>query len=72
MANFKKIKTTDLVVGSIFTESIYFDDGENLFLPSGKELKEQDIDVLVKWNISFVLTSPNCIAIPGENFEGYV
>ena len=72
MANFKKIKTTDLVVGSIFTESIYFDDGENLFLPLGKELKEQDIDVLVKWNISFVLTSPNCISIPGENFEGYV
>ena len=54
MANFKKIKTTDLVVGSIFTESIYFDDGENLFLPLGKELKEQDIDVLVKWNIPFV------------------
>ena len=36
MANFKKIKTTDLVVGSIFTESIYFDDGENLFLHLGK------------------------------------
>lgn len=72
MTNFKRIKTTDLVVGSIFTESLYFDDGENLFLPLGKELKEQDIDVLVKWNISFVLTPLNCIVIPGENFEGYV
>ena len=45
---------------------------ENAIIKYQKELKEQDIDVLVKWNIPFVLTSPNCIAIPGENFEGYV
>ncbi|TVQ24838.1 MAG: HD-GYP domain-containing protein [Spirochaetaceae bacterium] len=51
----KKIKVSDLRPGLRFDRPVYVDD-ENLLVPENVEIKQKDIDRLVKWRVATVST----------------
>lgn len=50
------INTSDLRVGSSFSEPLFFDDGQYMFLARFMPLSQQLLDSLHEWKIPFVLT----------------
>lgn len=51
----KSIKVSDLRPGLRFDKPVYVD-GENLLVPENVEIKQRDIDRLIKWNVQAVRT----------------
>jgi len=51
----KSIKVSDLRPGLRFDKPVYVDE-ENLLVPENVEIKQRDIDRLIKWNVSVVRT----------------
>jgi HD-GYP domain-containing protein (c-di-GMP phosphodiesterase class II) len=51
----KSIKVSDLRPGLRFDKPVYVD-GENLLVPENVEIKQRDIDRLVKWQVTVVTT----------------
>jgi len=49
------LDTSDLRVGQIFSEPVY-SEGNNLLVPAHVPLRQKDIDILTKWNITSVRT----------------
>lgn len=57
MENFRQIKSDTLKEGMIFSAPLFFDDGENMFLPKGRILSAYHLNVIARWKIPYVLTS---------------
>jgi HD-GYP domain-containing protein (c-di-GMP phosphodiesterase class II) len=72
----KTIKTSDLRDGMRFDRPVYMD-GENVFVPPGIQIRQKDIDRLVRWEIDSVRTdgtivvdSPRSVE-PALDFTGF-
>lgn len=52
----QKIKREALKEGMRFSAPVFFDDGVNMFLAEKKPLDKSHLNVLVRWNILFVMT----------------
>ena len=64
-ADFRKINCSDVKLGMRFSAPVFFEDGKNMFLASGKEAKPYHIFAIQRWKIPFLLT---CGAVmPSEN-----
>jgi HD-GYP domain-containing protein (c-di-GMP phosphodiesterase class II) len=56
----KKIKTSDLKEGMMFSKPVYIS-GDNLLVPPLVNLKQKDIERLIKWNIAEVETEGDSV-----------
>ncbi len=65
----KRIKTSDLKIGSRYSAPLFFDDGKSMLLPLASPITEYELGVLEDWSIPFVLTEGNEIK-EGENLSG--
>lgn len=61
---FKKIPCSAIKEGVRFSDAVFFDDGESMFLAPGKPAKAYHVDCLVRWKIPFLLC---CGRMLGEN-----
>ena len=65
---FKKVPCSAITVGVRFSDAVFFDDGESMFLAPGKPAKEYHVECLTRWKIPFLLS---CGRVLGEN-EPYI
>lgn len=61
MESMQQIKLDTIKEGMKFSEPLFFDDGENMFLPKGQALSAYHLDVLTRWKIPFLLTEGHLI-----------
>ena len=61
---FKKVPCSDIKEGVRFSDAVYFDDGESMFLAQGKPAKAYHVECLVRWKVPFLLC---CGRMLGEN-----
>ncbi len=63
-----KFLISDLQEGMRFSAPVFFDDGENMFLPEDLCIKKKHLEVLVNWKIPFVLSygKPSFLDFEGE------
>ena len=55
-AELRKINCSDVKLGVRFSAPVFFEDGKNMFLASGKEAKPYHIFAINRWKIPFLLT----------------
>ncbi len=60
-----KIACNRIKEGLSFTDDLYFDDGENLFLSKNKAVKPYHVYCLKRWAVPFLLSNGHEI-LPGE------
>ena len=60
-AEFRKINCNDVKLGVRFSAPVFFEDGKNMFLASGKEAKPYHIFAINRWKIPFLLTCGNIL-----------
>ena len=65
---FKKIPCSAIAVGVRFSDAVFFDDGESMFLAPGKPAKEYHVACLSRWKIPFLLS---CGRLLGDD-EPYI
>ncbi len=53
---FNEIPIANLKVGMKFSESLYFDEGNNIFVPANTPISEKDMEVLQQWKIKNVFS----------------
>ena len=51
---FKKVPCSAITVGVRFSDAVFFDDGESMFLAPGKPAKEYHVECLTRWKIPFL------------------
>ena len=51
MNELKKIFPHELQVDTMYSSPLFFDDGENMFLPPRKPLKLRHLKILEKWKL---------------------
>lgn len=52
----QKIFGKTLSLGMRFSEPLFFDDGNNMFLAAKKPVKQYHLNAIKRWNIEFVVT----------------
>lgn len=52
----KKIDCSRIKVGVVFSEPVYFDDGQNMFLAKNCPAKPYHLAALKRWKVPFLLT----------------
>ncbi len=52
----QKIDCSRIKVGVVFSEPVYFDDGQNMFLAKNRPAKAYHVAALKRWKIPFLLT----------------
>ena len=57
LENSRRIEASDLVLGTRFSEPLFFDDGINMFLATNHPLRQHHLDSLYRWNIPHVVTA---------------
>ncbi|MGF7109017.1 HD-GYP domain-containing protein [Treponema pedis] len=57
----KKIKVSELKIGSRYSAPILFDDGQNMLLAENSPVTEYEINVLKRWKIPYVITAGEII-----------
>lgn len=67
--NSRRIEASELVLGTRFSEPLYFDDGINMFLATNHPLRQHHLDTLYQWNIPHVVTSGYELLFPFEGFH---
>ena len=58
---YERIPCESISEGIIFSEPVYFDDGENMFLAPCRTAKAYHVAVLKRWNIPYLLTAGRII-----------
>lgn len=58
----EKINSEMIELGMKFSEPVYFDDGQNMFLPEKKPVRKFHLDTLKRWNIPYVVTDGRLMA----------
>ena len=61
MNELKKIFPHELQVDTMYSSPLFFDDGENMFLPPRKPLTLRHLKILEKWKLPYVVTTGNLI-----------
>lgn len=61
MNSMQQIQIETLKEGMMFSAPLFFDDGENMFLPKGHALSAYHISVLSRWKIPYVLTNGHIV-----------
>ncbi len=56
MSLLNKINCNRIKEGVAFTDDVYFDDGENLFLVKNKAAKPYHVACLTRWNVPYLLS----------------
>ena len=51
-----QIPASAITVGARFSDDVYFNDGENMFIAAGKEVKPYHEEALARWKVSALLT----------------
>ena len=72
-ADFRKIDCNEVKLGMRFSAPVFFEDGKNMFLASGKEAKPYHIFAIQRWKIPFLLTSGTVMpseSVPNISSEG--
>lgn len=64
----QKIDCSRIKVGVVFSEPVYFDDGQNMFLAKNRPAKPYHVAALKRWKIPFLLTVGH--EINGTNQSG--
>ncbi len=59
---FERVPSDAIVEGVIFSEPVYFDDGENMFLAPCRTAKPYHVAVIKRWNIPYLLTTGKIIS----------
>ena len=54
--NYSRVEVGDIKLGIRFSAPVFFEDGENMFLAEGKNLKQYHIQALSRWNIPYLLS----------------
>ena len=62
MDEFSRVSVDIIKVGVRFSEPVFFEDGENMFLPKNKPAKQRHIDVIHTWKVPYLLTQGEVIA----------
>lgn len=58
----KKLPCSDIVVGVRFSEPVFFDDGDSMFLAPGKPAKEYHVESIARWKIPYLLCAGRALA----------
>lgn len=66
---FKSIKSQELHEGMRFSAPLFFDDGENMFLPENTPILAVHLQILEYWHIPYVLT---CGSELGESEDALI
>lgn len=53
----QKLDCSRIKVGVVFSEPVYFDDGQNMFLAKNSPAKAYHVAALKRWKIPFLLTA---------------
>lgn len=61
MSMMTKLNCDQIKEGVRFSDSVYFDDGVNMFLAKGHSAKKYHVAALKRWNIPFLVTSGHII-----------
>lgn len=72
LENSRRIEASDLVLGTRFSEPLFFDDGINMFLATNHPLRQHHLDSLYRWNIPHVVTAGYELLFPLEDFQSDV
>lgn len=67
MNELKKIYTHELQVDAMYSSPLFFDDGENMFLPPKKPVTIRHLKLLEKWNLAYVVTTGSLIQTKESN-----
>ncbi len=59
----QKIPCDSISLGAMFSEPVYFDDGENMFLAPYKTAKEYHLAVIKRWSVPFLLTAGHKMSV---------
>ncbi len=51
-----KVECKDIAEGDFFSEAVFFDDGENMFLAPKRPVKRYHLMAIRRWNIPYLLT----------------
>lgn len=57
METLQQIRIDSVKEGMKFSAPVFFDDGENMFLPKGHAVSAYHLNVLVRWKIPYLLSS---------------
>ena len=61
MENLHQINVDSVKEGMCFSSPLFFDDGENMFLPKGHAVSLYHLNVLKRWKVPFLLTSGHVV-----------
>ncbi len=63
----KKIDVSIVKLGTCFSQPLFFEDGQNMFLADNKRATRYHLDVLRDWKVPFLLTDGEEIPEPVEH-----
>lgn len=69
MAFLNKITCNRIKVGVCFSEDVFFDDGENLFLGKMKPARTYHVTALERWAVPFLLCAGHEVDLTKEKVE---
>ena len=64
------IHSSMIQLGVRFRETVYFEDGKNMFLGAGKSAKAFHVSALKRWDIPFLVTAGTLLDEIAEEDDG--
>ena len=61
------IPASAITIGARFTENVYFDDGEHLFLPAGIDAKLYHEEAVARWKVPVLYSHGHLFSEDGGN-----
>lgn len=61
MENLHQVNVDTVKEGMCFSAPLFFDDGENMFLPKGHAVSAYHVNVIKRWKVPFLLTSGHIV-----------
>lgn len=66
MDEFLRVSVDSIKAGVTFSEPVFFEDGENMFLPKNEPVKQLHIDVIATWKVPYLLTRGKITSLQSE------
>ncbi|MCR5605515.1 MAG: hypothetical protein K6F69_01690 [Treponema sp.] len=67
----RKIDCKDLRLGMRYSAPVFFEDGKNMFLAPGKEVKPYHLFAIKRWNINFLITTGDVLPDDSVSAKSY-
>lgn len=67
----KRIDCKDLRLGMRYSAPVFFEDGKNMFLAPGKDVKPYHLFAIKRWNIAFLITTGDLLPINSASTKSY-